>query len=75
MFWGLPINVATLPVLAEVASASKNGSGVTFDKAEGHKADEAEFIMLRDGRIAFEGTADELRETAARDPYIHAFLS
>ena len=27
----------------------------------GRKADEAEFIMLKDGRIAFEGNAGELR--------------
>ena len=39
------------------------------------KADEAEFIMLRDGRIAFEGNAGELRAAAAVDPYIDAFLS
>jgi phospholipid/cholesterol/gamma-HCH transport system ATP-binding protein len=56
-------------------TTNRNGRGVTFDKAEGHKADEAEFIMLRDGRIAFEGTADEFRNAAAKDPYIHAFLS
>ena len=31
--------------------------------------------MLKDGRIAFEGNADELRAMAANDPYIHAFLS
>ena len=31
--------------------------------------------MLKDGGIAFEGNATELRETAAKDPYIHAFLS
>ena len=56
-------------------TAARNGRGVAFEKAEGHKANEAEFIMLRDGRIAFEGTAAELRETAATDSYIHAFLS
>jgi len=37
------------------------------------KAEQAEFIMLRDGGIAFEGTAAELR--ASRDPYLQAFLS
>jgi phospholipid/cholesterol/gamma-HCH transport system ATP-binding protein len=55
--------------------AVRNGRGVTFERAEGHKADEAEFIMLRDGRIGFEGTADELRAAAAKDSYIHSFLS
>jgi phospholipid/cholesterol/gamma-HCH transport system ATP-binding protein len=56
-------------------TAERNGRDLTFEKAEGHKADEAEFIMLRDGRINFEGTADELRAAAAKDSYINAFLS
>ena len=37
------------------------------------KTEEAEFLMLRDGVIAFEGSASELR--ASRDPYIKDFLS
>src|SRR4030095_1878785 len=40
-------------------TAVRNGANVEFSKAEGHKADEAEFIMLKDGRIAFEGNASE----------------
>jgi ABC-type transporter Mla maintaining outer membrane lipid asymmetry ATPase subunit MlaF len=48
---------------------------VAFHKARDRKAGEADFIMLKDGRIAFEGTASELRTIAARDPYIHSFLS
>lgn len=55
--------------------ATRTGREVTFEKASGHKADEAEFIMLRDGRISFEGTAHELRDAVAKDPYIEAFLS
>jgi phospholipid/cholesterol/gamma-HCH transport system ATP-binding protein len=39
------------------------------------KCDEAEFIMLRDGKISFEGNASELRAAVKRDPYIAAFLS
>jgi ABC-type transporter Mla maintaining outer membrane lipid asymmetry ATPase subunit MlaF len=39
------------------------------------KCDEAEFIMLRDGKIAFEGNASELRAAVKHDPYIEAFLS
>ena len=31
--------------------------------------------MLRDGKIAFEGNAGELRAAANVDPYIDAFLS
>ena len=56
-------------------TAVRNGSGVKFVEAHGRKADEAEFIMLRDGRIAFEGNAEELKERTRTDPYIHAFLS
>jgi phospholipid/cholesterol/gamma-HCH transport system ATP-binding protein len=37
------------------------------------KADEAEFIMLRDGLICFEGNAAELRHSD--DPYLKTFLS
>ena len=35
--------------------------------------DRTEFLMLRDGVVAFEGNADELR--AADDPYLKTFLS
>ena len=55
--------------------AARNDGRVAFEKASPAKSDEAEFIMLRDGRIAFEGNAGELRAAAARDPYIEAFLS
>jgi phospholipid/cholesterol/gamma-HCH transport system ATP-binding protein len=43
--------------------------------ADAEKAEEAEFIMLRDGRIYFEGHAAEIREAAKTDPYLKAFLS
>jgi phospholipid/cholesterol/gamma-HCH transport system ATP-binding protein len=56
-------------------TAVREGDRVRFERADPHKAHEAEFIMLRDGVIAFEGNASELREIAARDPYIQAFLS
>jgi phospholipid/cholesterol/gamma-HCH transport system ATP-binding protein len=55
--------------------AIQRGSEVEFDKAPPKKADEAEFIMLKDGRIGFEGNASELRAMATTDPYIHAFLA
>jgi phospholipid/cholesterol/gamma-HCH transport system ATP-binding protein len=55
--------------------ALQNGTDVKFEKAPPHKADEAEFIMLKDGGIAFEGNASELRQMATNDSYIHAFLS
>jgi phospholipid/cholesterol/gamma-HCH transport system ATP-binding protein len=37
------------------------------------KANEAEFIMLKDGFIVFEGNAEELRRST--DPYLQTFLS
>ena len=46
---------------------------VTIAPASAAKCDEAEFIMLKDGVICFEGNAAELR--AAKDPYIRDFLS
>jgi len=56
-------------------TATRRSPEITFDRASGHKADEAEFIMLRDGGIAFEGNAAELRKAAEQDAYIQAFLS
>lgn len=41
--------------------------------ADEHRANQAEFIMLKDGRIYFEGNATELR--ASKDPYLQKFLS
>jgi phospholipid/cholesterol/gamma-HCH transport system ATP-binding protein len=41
--------------------------------ADPEKSEEAEFIMLKDGRIHFEGHAAELRATT--DPYLDTFLS
>ena len=41
--------------------------------ADERKADEAEFIMLKDGLVTFEGNASELR--SSKDPYIKTFLS
>lgn len=55
--------------------AVRDGQGVRLVRAPRQKADEAEFIMLRDGRIAFEGNATELRNVQKNDPYIEAFLS
>jgi len=55
--------------------ASRNGGGLRFDRASDYKAEQAEFIMLKDGRILFEGNASELRDAGKRDEYIRAFLS
>ena len=53
--------------------AVRRGDKVEFVGAGPDKMQEAEFMMLKDGLIIFEGTADELR--ASTDPYIQAFLS
>ncbi|MEZ5290269.1 MAG: ATP-binding cassette domain-containing protein [Vicinamibacterales bacterium] len=53
--------------------AIRTEAGHELVAATPEKVDQADFIMLRDGRIAFEGSADELR--ASTDPYLRAFLS
>jgi len=60
--------------VAEHAATRRNGD-VTFEKADREKGDQAEFIMLKDGRIHFEGNASELRRAAMSDPYMQSFLS
>lgn len=60
--------------VAEHAAIRRNDD-VIFEKADREKGDQAEFIMLKDGRIHFEGNASELRRTAAVDPYMQSFLS
>jgi phospholipid/cholesterol/gamma-HCH transport system ATP-binding protein len=60
--------------VAEHMAERENGK-LHFERAADRKADEAEFIMLKDGRILFEGNASELRNAARTDPYIDAFLS
>jgi phospholipid/cholesterol/gamma-HCH transport system ATP-binding protein len=56
-------------------AAARDGKQIDFERAAGGKADQAEFIMLKDGGILFEGNASELRAAAKKDPYIQAFLS
>jgi phospholipid/cholesterol/gamma-HCH transport system ATP-binding protein len=41
--------------------------------ADDKKESEAEFLMLRDGRLVFEGDSDTLRHS--KDPYLETFLS
>lgn len=54
--------------------AVRDASGaVRVVPATPEKSRLAEFIMLKDGLICFEGTADELRR--ATDPYLRTFLS
>jgi phospholipid/cholesterol/gamma-HCH transport system ATP-binding protein len=53
--------------------AVQDGNNIEITPADAKKCDEAEFIMLKDGLIAFEGNAAELR--ASTDPYVQTFLS
>jgi phospholipid/cholesterol/gamma-HCH transport system ATP-binding protein len=53
--------------------ALRRDGKVDFVRADPAKLEEAEFMMLKDGLIIFEGNAEELR--ASKDPYIRAFLS
>lgn len=53
--------------------AIRDERGIRIERADEKKREEAEFIMLKDGRIAFEGHAGDLRES--NDPYLKAFLS
>jgi phospholipid/cholesterol/gamma-HCH transport system ATP-binding protein len=55
-------------------TAVRDSSGtVGIVDASPEKIDETEFIMLKDGKICFEGNADELRHS--NDPYLKDFLS
>ena len=49
-------------------AASRDGDQIVFEKADPTKADQAEFIMLKDGRIHFEGNASELRRDGGPGP-------
>jgi phospholipid/cholesterol/gamma-HCH transport system ATP-binding protein len=53
--------------------ATRVNGVLRIEQADAKKCEEAEFIMLKDGRIAFEGHAGELRRSS--DDYLKAFLS
>ncbi len=53
-------------------TALRNGA-VRIEQADEDKSEEAEFIMLKDGHIVFEGPAGELKRST--DPYLRTFLS
>ena len=54
-------------------TARLDSTGLRIEEADAEKRAEADFIMLRDARVAFEGTAAELRQST--DPYLRTFLS
>jgi phospholipid/cholesterol/gamma-HCH transport system ATP-binding protein len=53
--------------------ALRQNGNVSIVAADRQTLDEAEFIMLRDGRVYFKGRAEELRTSS--DPYLKSFLS
>jgi len=53
--------------------ADRRDSRVEIAMADATKEREAEFMMIRDGEVVFEGDAAELR--VSTDPYIREFLS
>jgi phospholipid/cholesterol/gamma-HCH transport system ATP-binding protein len=54
-------------------TAVRDGQAIRLHEADEEKKEEAEFIMLKDGGIIFEGPAAELRRST--DPYLKTFLS
>lgn len=54
---------------------ARRGSGdrIELVKAAQDKVAEADFVMIREGRVAFEGSAEDLRHS--HDPYLQRFLS
>ena len=47
--------------------------GIEIVEAAEAKIEEADFVMIREGQVAFEGSAADLRRS--RDPYLQTFLS
>ncbi len=49
------------------------GGAIEIGPAGHDKIEQADFLMIREGRVAFEGTAEDLRHSS--DPYLQKFLS
>ena len=49
------------------------GGKVDIRQAAHEKIEQADFVMIKEGQVHFEGTADELRHS--KDPYLLTFLS
>jgi phospholipid/cholesterol/gamma-HCH transport system ATP-binding protein len=58
--------------IATHQAVQENGA-LRFEAVTGAAGSQTTFIMLKDARVGFEGSAAELR--ASRDPYLRAFLS
>lgn len=50
-----------------------DGKQILLEEATEQKVEEADFVMIREGRVAFEGHAADLRNS--KDPYLQTFLS
>jgi len=59
-------------VATQQANRSPEGE-LEITAAAQDKVEQADFVMIREGRVAFEGTAEELRHS--KDPYLQTFLS
>lgn len=53
--------------------ARRAGGKIELVEAAAEKLEQADFVMIREGRVAFEGTAQDLRRS--QDPYLQRFLS
>ncbi len=53
-------------------TAVRENGRIRFVPAQGEKAEEAELMMLRDGLVLFEGSAEQMRRS--QDPYVRTFL-
>lgn len=59
--------------IATHEARNKAGGEVELGEAAAAKLEQADFVMVREGRIAFEGSAWDLRNS--KDPYLQTFLS
>ena len=59
--------------VATSAARRRAGGDVEIVNAARDKIEQADFVMIREGHVAFEGTAEELRHS--KDPYLQTFLS
>jgi phospholipid/cholesterol/gamma-HCH transport system ATP-binding protein len=53
--------------------AVRRDGEIAIVRADRHTVEQATFLMLRDGRVYFEGSAGDLRASA--DPYLQTYLS
>jgi phospholipid/cholesterol/gamma-HCH transport system ATP-binding protein len=59
-------------VATQEARRAANGKVEIVEAAQA-KIEQADFVMIKEGRVHFEGTAEELRHS--KDPYLQTFLS